>query len=571
MASGRLYNLAKMNTATSGTGTITLSTAASGFLSFNDADVANGEVITYIIEEGANREIGYGTYTTSGTTLTRNVLKSTNSDAAISLSGAATVGITAARENFLEWFADIDANGFNLGMDDNTGINDDSGNEVVRFRKTTSAVNYVEVLNTETTVGPAISSAGDDTNINLNLVAKGSGVVTADGVEVVTLSGTQTLTNKTLTAPSLGTPTALVLTNATGLPEAGIVDGAVATAKIADAAVTNAKLANMLTSTIKGRVTGSTGAPEDITVGSGVLTFLQTPSSANLAAAVTGETGSGALVFGTSPSFTTDIRPASNDGASIGLSGTAFSDMFLATGGVINWGDSNVVLTHSAATLTTTATTFGVCQGTSTASAVLNLAAGRTGDGAVVIDMYASNSGSYSTRLLRNTGANGVFLFEHRGTGALGFRTENAASIDFYTSNVIRIQVSSAGHFLPGAANSYQLGSTAATWADLFVGSGAVINFDNGNLTMTHSAGALAITGVTTVASATATPAAGSTAARLLFGTTAGFGIYYGSGAPTVSAAQGSIYLRSDGSSTSTRLYVNTNGSTTWTNVTTAA
>lgn len=68
-----------------------------------------------------------------------------------------------------------------------------------------------------------------------------------------------------------------------------------------------------------------------------------------------------------------------------------------------------------------------------------------------------------------------------------------------------------------------------------------------------------------------ATPAGGSTTARLLFGTTDGFGIYYGSGAPTVSAAQGSIYLRSDGSSTSTRLYVNTTGSTTWTNVTTAA
>lgn len=68
----------------------------------------------------------------------------------------------------------------------------------------------------------------------------------------------------------------------------------------------------------------------------------------------------------------------------------------------------------------------------------------------------------------------------------------------------------------------------------------------------------------------TATPAAGSTAARLCFGTTAGFGIYYGSNAPTVSAAQGSIYLRSDGSSTSTRMYVNTNGTTGWTAVTTA-
>lgn len=78
-------------------------------------------------------------------------------------------------------------------------------------------------------------------------------------------------------------------------------------------------------------------------------------------------------------------------------------------------------------------------------------------------------------------------------------------------------------------------------------------------------------TGVANVSAATATPAGGSTSARLIFGTTAGFGIYYGSGAPTVSAAQGSIYIRSDGSSTATRLYVNTNGSTGWTNFTSAA
>ena len=48
-------------------------------------------------------------------------------------------------------------------------------------------------------------------------------------------------------------------------------------------------------------------------------------------------------------------------------------------------------------------------------------------------------------------------------------------------------------------------------------------------------------------------------------------GIYSGSGAPTISAAQGSLYLRSDGSSTSTRAYINTDGGTTWTSVTTAA
>jgi len=48
-------------------------------------------------------------------------------------------------------------------------------------------------------------------------------------------------------------------------------------------------------------------------------------------------------------------------------------------------------------------------------------------------------------------------------------------------------------------------------------------------------------------------------------------GIYFGSGVPTVAAAQGSLYLRSDGSTTSTRAYINTNGSTTWTALTTAA
>lgn len=78
-------------------------------------------------------------------------------------------------------------------------------------------------------------------------------------------------------------------------------------------------------------------------------------------------------------------------------------------------------------------------------------------------------------------------------------------------------------------------------------------------------------TGTITVQSAVAVPAGGSAAASLLMSSTASLGIYFGSGAPTVSAAQGSVYIRTDGSSTSTRLYINTNGSTTWTNVTTAA
>ena len=49
-----------------------------------------------------------------------------------------------------------------------------------------------------------------------------------------------------------------------------------------------------------------------------------------------------------------------------------------------------------------------------------------------------------------------------------------------------------------------------------------------------------------------------------------GISFLAGTGAPTMSAAKGSIYVRTDGSSTSTRMYINTDGGTTWTNVTTA-
>jgi hypothetical protein len=70
--------------------------------------------------------------------------------------------------------------------------------------------------------------------------------------------------------------------------------------------------------------------------------------------------------------------------------------------------------------------------------------------------------------------------------------------------------------------------------------------------------------------------AGGSAAMCLTYGQlilgTIGFGIYAGSGVPTVTAGQGSLYLRSDGSSTSTRLYVNSSATsgTAWTAVTTA-
>lgn len=82
--------------------------------------------------------------------------------------------------------------------------------------------------------------------------------------QVVGTTAVQTLTNKSLTAPALGTPISGVLTNLTGLPISTGVSGLAA----------------------------------------GIATWLATPSSANLAAALTDETGSGANVFAVSPALT---------------------------------------------------------------------------------------------------------------------------------------------------------------------------------------------------------------------------------------------------------------------------
>jgi len=101
-----LKNRAKMSTSSTGTGTITLGSAETGYQSFADAGVANSDQVRYVIEDGNDWEIGTGTYTSSGTTLSRIVSESSNSDSALNLSGSATVFITAAAEDLPNLYAD---------------------------------------------------------------------------------------------------------------------------------------------------------------------------------------------------------------------------------------------------------------------------------------------------------------------------------------------------------------------------------------------------------------------------------------------------------------------------------
>ena len=82
-------------------------------------------------------------------------------------------------------------------------IADANGNELIILDTVASAVNEVTLANAATGGTPTLTASGTDTDISLDLVAKGTGTVKAGGVNVVTTTGTQTLTNKTLSGGSI--------------------------------------------------------------------------------------------------------------------------------------------------------------------------------------------------------------------------------------------------------------------------------------------------------------------------------------------------------------------------------
>ena len=76
---------------------------------------------------------------------------------------------------------DLDTNSFNIAFDDAHGINDENGNEQIVFQTTSSAVNQFDITNAATGSGPKLQATGGDSNIDLDIEAKGTGHVTIRG------------------------------------------------------------------------------------------------------------------------------------------------------------------------------------------------------------------------------------------------------------------------------------------------------------------------------------------------------------------------------------------------------
>ena len=318
-------------------------------------------------------------------------------------------------------------------------------------------------------------------------------------------------TSPVLTTPNIGVPSFATLTNATGLPLTTGVTGTLPVANGGTGVTASTGSGNNVLSTSPVLTTPNIGVPSFATLtnatglpittgvsglGANVAAFLATPTSANLADAIANETGSGLLVFATSPTLVTPLLGTPTSGTLTNCTGLPLTTGVTGTLPVANGGTGVTASTGSGNTVLSTSPVLttpniGVPSfATLTNATGLPISTGVSGLGANVAAFLATPTADNLRVALTSTTGTGAAVFATSPTlttpniGTPSFATlTNATGLPLTTGVTGTLPLANGGTGGATKADAlFGLGIAAVAVAAGRASAGSCTLYDNANI-----------------------------------------------------------------------------------------